>query len=131
MNEAVTAKVLVEDGELDLAVTTPDETLCINLCYIKIYLPKDAVATPTPTPVPEPTATPSPTPTVAPTEAPAEPTNAPAEDSTSDNTDDQTVTNVSGKNAKGRSALPWVAGGAAILGAIAGIVTYFSKKKKK
>ena len=131
MNEAVTAKVLVEDGELDLAVTTPDETLCINLCYIKIYLPKDAVATPTPTPVPEPTATPSPTPTVAPTEAPAEPTNAPAEDSTSDNTDDPTVTNVSGNNAKGRSALPWVAGGAAILGAIAGIVTYFSKKKKK
>ncbi|MBR6642798.1 MAG: hypothetical protein IKL28_03955, partial [Lachnospiraceae bacterium] len=77
------------------------------------------------TPTPEPTATPVPTeapePTVAPeepTEAPAEPTEAPADANTS-------------ADSKSGSALPLVAGGVAVLGAIAGALTYFFKKKKK
>ncbi len=109
MNKAVTADILVEDGELDLSVTTPDSTLCINLCYIKIYLPEDTAITPTP----EPTATP------VPTEAPVEPTVVPESN------------DVSSHNGKNSSSLPWVAGGAVIIGAIAGALTYFFKKKKK
>ncbi len=127
MNKAVTAEVLVEDGELDLEITSPNATLCLNLCYIKIYLPEDAVATPTP----EPTATPVPTevpePTTAPTDTPATPTEAPAEDNTSDSAD-APANNATVKNG---SALPWVAGGAVVIGAIAGALTYFFKKKKK
>ena len=125
MNQAVTADVLVEDGELDLAITTPPETLCINLCYIKIYLPEEEKATPTPTP--EPTVTPTPEPTEAPkaTEAPVEPTEAP------DNNTDSVDTDVSANSPKSGSSLPWVAGGAVVIGAIVGALTYFFKKKKK
>ena len=120
MNKAVTAEVLVEDGELDLEITSPNATLCLNLCYIKIYLPEDAVATPTP----EPTATPVPTKAPEPTTAPAE---APAEDNTSDSADAP----ANNDTVKNGSALPWVAGGAVVIGAIAGALTYFFKKKKK
>lgn len=120
VNKAVTAVVQVKDGELNLAITSPSSTLCLNLCYIKIYLPEDQVVTPTP----EPTATPIPTkaPEVPeatePTESPAEPTNAPADNNTA-------------AEPKNGSALPWVAGGAVVLGAIAGALAYFFKKKKK
>lgn len=121
MNQAVTAQVQVKDGELDLAITSPAATLCLNLCYIKIYLPEEAKVTPTPEPTVTPVPTETPEPTVAPeepTEAPAEPTEAPADANTS-------------ADSKSGSALPWVAGGAAVLGAIAGALTYFFKKKKK
>ena len=122
VNKTVTAEAEVTDGELNLAITTPATTLCINLCYIKIYLPEDAVVTPA-----EPTAAPEAT--VAPTEAPAgsvtESTDA--ADSTSDNDADTAA--ASGN--KSGSALPWMAGGAVIIGAIAGALTYFFKKKKK
>ncbi len=140
MNKAVTAEVLVEDGELNLAITAPNATLCLNLCYIKIYLPEDAVVTPEPTPTEVP-ATPTPVPTEVPVEpatepmeAPAEPTAAPATDDTaSDN--NSTGTDTADKNTsadtKGSSALPLVAGGAAVIGAIAGVVAYFMKKRKK
>ena len=125
MNRAVTAEVLVEDGELDLSVTTPSETLCINLCYIKIYLPKDAAATPTP----EPTATPTPeataTPTPNPTEAPVDPTEVP------DNHADTADTNQSANSNNDGSSLPWIAVGVVVLVAIAGALTYFYRKKKK
>ena len=123
MNKAVTAEVQVDDGELNLAITTPTATLCINLCYIKIYLPADAVVTPEPTPVP--TATPAPTEAPEATETPAEPTNVPVEDNASDNAE------VPAGNNKGGSALPWMAGGAVVIGAIAGALAYFFKKKKK
>ncbi len=118
MNKAVTAVVQVEDGTLDLAVTSPNATLCLNLCYIKIYLPEDAQVTPTPEP------------TTAPTEAPtAAPTEAPAADSSPDAAAvDTTLDTV--KSAKS-SALPWLAGGAVILGAAIGALTYVFKKKKK
>ena len=106
----------MKDGELNLNITAPNETLCINLCYIKIYLPEDAKVTPAPTETPCPTETPEPT--AAPTEAPVEPTDAPS------------ITDTSA-DSKGGSALPLVAGGAAIIGAIAGALTYFFKKKKK
>ena len=129
MNKAVTAEVLVEDSELNLAITAPTATLCINLCYIKIYLPEDQIVTP----APEPTATPVPTeapaePTAAPTEAPDGPTQA-AEDNSnaSDNIDAPANTDSTKKG----SALPWVAGGAVVIGAIAGALAYFFKKKKK
>lgn len=114
MNKAVTAQVQVKDGELDLEITSPAATLCLNLCYIKIYLPEELKVTPTPVPTetPEPTVAPE-----EPTDAPAEPTEAPAE-----------PTDTASKSG---SALPWVAGGAAVLGAIAGALTYFFKKKKK
>ena len=39
VNSAVTAKVKVEDEKLNLNITAPDATLCLNLAYIKIYLP--------------------------------------------------------------------------------------------
>jgi len=129
MNQAVTAEVLVEDGELDLEVTSPAATLCLNLCYIKIYLPEDQIVTPAPEPTKAPEPTEAPEATVAPTEEPAkpaEPTVAP----TQDDADNEADSNVSA-NSKNGSALPWVAGGAAIIGAIAGVVAYFIKKKKK
>ena len=124
VNKAVTAEVEVTDGELNLNITAPAATLCINLCYIKIYLPKDQVVTPTPEPTnaPVPTEVPA-EPTSAPTEPTAEPTNAPANDKDAD-------TNTS-SNGKSSSALPWMAGGALVIGAIAGALTYFFKKKKK
>ena len=127
MNKAVTAQVQVKDGELDLEITSPAATLCLNLCYIKIYLPEELKVTPTPEPTmaPQETLTPAPTEapesTVAPeepTEAPAEPTQAPADANTS-------------ADSKSGSALPLIAGGAAVLGAIAGALTYFFKKKRK
>jgi hypothetical protein len=40
VNQAVSAKVEVTDGKLSLNITAPDETLCLNLAYIKIYLPE-------------------------------------------------------------------------------------------
>ena len=123
MNKAVTAEVLVKDGELNLAITSPSATLCLNLCYIKIYLPEDAVATPTPEPTMAPQETLTPVPTEAPTEAPSV---APTEDTASDTTPADISTN--GKNS---SALPWVAGGAVVIGAVVGALTYFFKKKKK
>ena len=143
VNKTVTAEVLVEDGELNLAITAPSATLCLNLCYIKIYLPKDAVVTPTPEPTVAPTATPKPTMapsetlTPVPTETPAEPTTAPetteapAEDASADNDNslsDDTSTNTGSKNG---SSFPWVAGGAVIIGALVGVAAYFFKKKRK
>jgi len=124
MDQAVTAETEVTDGELNLSVTTPDDTLCINLCYIKIYLPEEPKATPKPTATPVPTKAPEPT--EAPTEAPTEDTlnEAPAEDSSSDS---QTASTTK----KSGSALPWVAGGAVVIGAVAGALAYFFKKKKK
>lgn len=126
MDKAVTAETEVTDGELNLSVTTPDATLCINLCYIKIYLPEEAKATPKPTATPAPTE--GPEPTVAPTEA-TEPddslTEAPAEDTDSENQAAST------DSVKKSSALPWVAGGAVVIGAITGILAYFLKKRKK
>ena len=124
MDQAVTTEVMVEDGELNLAITAPDSTLCINLCYIKIYMPEDAVATPTP----KPTATPVPEPTVAPTDVPKAPFSDDADSSTDIPTGIDTADNSSGKKA---SALPLVAGGAVVIGALAGVLTYFFKKKKK
>ena len=121
MNKAVTAQVQVKDGELDLEITSPAATLCLNLCYIKIYLPEELKVTPTPEPTATPVPTEAPEPTVAPeepTEAPAEPTESPADANTS-------------ADSKSGSALPLVAGGVAVLGAIAGALTYFFKKKKK
>lgn len=41
VNKAVTGKVKVEDGTLSLNITSPDATLCLNLAYIKIYMPED------------------------------------------------------------------------------------------
>ena len=109
-----------EDGELDLEITSPNATLCLNLCYIKIYLPEDAVATPTPEPTATPVPTKAPEPTTAPTEAPAE--------NNASNSADAPANNDTVKNG---SALPWVAGGAVVIGAIAGALAYFFKKRKK
>ena len=123
MNKAVTAEVQVNDGELNLAITAPKDTLCINLCYIKIYLPEEQDVAPTP----EPTATPVPEPTVTPVEASekqTDPTIVPAEDTADNNAD------IPAGNTKKSSPLPWVAGGAVVIGALAGIITYFRKKKK-
>ena len=39
-NTAVTADVTVTDGELNLDVTSPDATKCLNLSYIKVYMPE-------------------------------------------------------------------------------------------
>lgn len=39
VNQAVTTKVTVKDNILDLNITAPEATLCINLAYIKIYMP--------------------------------------------------------------------------------------------
>lgn len=134
MNKAVTAEVEVTDGELALAVTSPTATLCLNLCYIKIYLPEDAIITP----LPEPTVTEAPLPDEAfsgdnNTEGNDQSSNA--EDSTADtagltgNTDnsENTATASTGK----RSVLPWMAGGVVLLGAVAGAATYFFKKKRE
>lgn len=41
VNKAVTGKVKVDDGKLSLNITSPDATLCLNLAYIKIYMPDD------------------------------------------------------------------------------------------
>lgn len=41
VNKAVTGKVKVDDGKLSLNITSPDATLCLNLAYIKIYMPED------------------------------------------------------------------------------------------
>ena len=130
MDQAVTAEVLVEDGELDLAVTTPNETLCINLCYIKVYLPEDAVATPTP----QPTATPIPEqePSNGATQEPGETpkaTKAPEKSNeVANNTPD---TDLSADNNARGSALPWIAAVIVVIGAIACGLTYFFRKKKK
>lgn len=146
MNKAVTAEVEVTDGELNLAITSPTATLCLNLCYIKIYLPEDAIVTPAPEP------------TVAPAETPADTANS--DNATDDTTNSGNVSdNTTGNNdasndaagnnnasgdtannantsdsttsAKSGSALPWAAAGAVVIGAIAGIAAYFFKKKKK
>ena len=58
IGKAVTAKVSVTDGELNLKITSPSSTLCINLCYIKIYLPEDMLVPETPEPAAEPTEVP-------------------------------------------------------------------------
>jgi len=71
VNQSVITTATITNGELDLVVTAPESTLCINLCYILIYLPEDAVVTP------EPTATPTESPTIAPTETPVEPADTP------------------------------------------------------
>ena len=148
VNKAVTAEVLVEDGELNLAITAPSATPCLNLCYIKIYLPKDAVVTPTPEPTVAPTATPAPTmapsetltpaPTEMPetTEAPAEPTAAPEAteapaEPTADNSNSQSDDTSTSTGSKSGSSFPWVAGGAVIIGALVGVAAYFFKKKRK
>ncbi len=39
VNSAVTASVPVNDGALNLNITAPDATLCLNLAYIKVYRP--------------------------------------------------------------------------------------------
>ncbi|MBP3610264.1 MAG: glycoside hydrolase family 127 protein [Lachnospiraceae bacterium] len=140
VNKAVTAEVQVTDGVLDLNITSPTATLCLNLCYIKIYLPEDQVVTPTP----EPTATPVPTEVPEPTETPAKPSEAPADNNTSgaeDTTAPTETPDTSSENtdtpadadtsADSVSSFPWIIGGAVLLGAIVGVVTYFLKKKKK
>ncbi|MCI8717729.1 MAG: hypothetical protein HFH64_06185 [Lachnospiraceae bacterium] len=43
VNQAVTTKVTVADNILDLNITAPEATLCINLAYIKIYMPEAEV----------------------------------------------------------------------------------------
>jgi len=172
MNKAVTADVLVEDGELNLAITSPAATLCLNLCYIKIYLPEDAEVAPEPTEIPaepeepsevpteeptenpaeEPTEEPDENPAEAPTEEPDEnPAEAPTEEpdenpveesaenqETPDGTSDKTPSepakdktpNIS-VSSKEDSKLPLMAGGAVVIGAIAGALAYILKKKKK
>lgn len=45
VNKAVTGKVKVNDGKLSLNITSPDATLCLNLAYIKIYMPEDILKT--------------------------------------------------------------------------------------
>ncbi|MBE5950896.1 MAG: hypothetical protein E7260_04780 [Lachnospiraceae bacterium] len=78
-------------------------------------LSEEEKAAPTETPVP--TSTPEPEPTDAP-----EPTTAPAEDIEPDSTAAETPK---------KSALPWIAGGVAVLGAIgAAVAVLFGKKKK-
>ena len=125
MNKAITAVVQVKDGELDLEITSPTATLCLNLCYIKIYLPEELKVTPTPEP------TEAPAPTEVPTEAPAEPTAAPTEAPADSADGSEADADTSGNTAKNGSALPLVAGGAVVIGAIIGALTYFFKKKKK
>lgn len=117
VNQSVTTTATITNGELDLVVTAPASTLCINLCYILIYLPEDAVVTPEPTAAP--TKTPV-EPTVAPTEAPAEPTIAPDTP-----TDDIPADN------DGGFPTALVAGIALAIGAVGGVLTYFFRKKKK
>ncbi len=46
VNQSVTATAQVTDGILDLVITAPESTLCINLCYILIYLPEDSAEIP-------------------------------------------------------------------------------------
>ena len=47
VNTAVTAVAEVTDNVLELNITAPQDTLCINLAYIKIYMPeKEASAEP-------------------------------------------------------------------------------------
>ncbi len=134
MNKAVTAEAEVTDGELTLAVTSPTATLCLNLCYIKIYFPEDAIVTPSP----EPTVTEAPVPDEVlsgnnSTEGSSD--NSSSGNRTGDTSDlagnadssENTNTASTGKH----SALPWVAGGAVLLGAAAGVLTYFFKKKRK
>ncbi len=43
VNQAVTTKVTVADNILDLNITAPEAALCINLAYIKIYMPEAEV----------------------------------------------------------------------------------------
>ena len=43
VNQAVTTNVTVADNILDLNITAPEATLCINLAYIKIYMPEAEV----------------------------------------------------------------------------------------
>lgn len=45
VNKAVTGKVKVNDGKLTLNITSPDATLCLNLAYIKVYMPEDILKT--------------------------------------------------------------------------------------
>lgn len=118
VNQSVTTTATITNGELDLVVTAPSSTLCINLCYILIYLPEDAQITPEPTPTP--TDAPA-EPTVAPIETPSEPTAAPPDapaDTPADNTPSGFPTAL-------------VAGLAIALGAVAGVATYLLRKKKK
>lgn len=118
VNQSVTTTATITNGELDLVVTAPSSTLCINLCYILIYLPEDAQITPEPTLTP--TDAPA-EPTIAPTTPPAEPAAAPTgapTDTPADNTPSGFPTAL-------------VAGLALVLGAAAGVATYLLRKKKK
>ena len=130
MNKAVTAEVLVTDGILDLNITSPAATLCLNLCYIKVYLPKDQIVTPTPEPTTVPVVTEAP----APTETPAlpEPANSPVsgEENPNLSTEDTDVPTDQSTAANNNTSFPFLAGGVLILAALAGIVAYFFKKKK-
>lgn len=46
VNKAVTIPVTVSDGSLSLNITSPDATLCLNLAYIKIYMPDQQIINP-------------------------------------------------------------------------------------
>ena len=115
VNQSVTTTATITNGELDLVITAPASTLCINLCYILIYLPEDAIVTPEPTNAP--TETPA-EPTASPTETPAEPTNAPTD-----------IPVAGGNNGGFPTGL--VAGITVAIGAVAGVLTYLFKKKNK
>lgn len=106
VNKVVSTTAVITDGELDLVITAPASTLCINLCYILIYLPENALVTPEPTAVP--------------TNAPTEPAVAPS---------DSPTDIPAGSDSSFPTAL--VAGLAVAIGAVAGILTYLIKKKKK
>ena len=116
MNKAVTTSAQVTDGNLNLVITAPSSTLCINLCYIKIYLPEDATITPDPTTAPtlDPTSIPD-----HPSEVPDKPTDTP----------DAPTANTPADHSSFPPAL--IAGLAVALGATAGVLVYFLKKRKK
>ncbi len=113
VHSKVTAAVSVTDGELNLNITAPNSTLCINLCYIKIYLPQELVVTPTPVPTVVPHETLYPTQEATPTTVP-------------DNTPDDSNTNSKGKLS------PVVTGvGISTAVAIAGAAAFWFFKKRR
>ena len=89
--------------------------LSLLLCLCTCLLAACDTAQPTDTTAPDGEAEPTAEETTVPaTEAPTEP-----------------ITPADGSDGKGNSALPLVAGGAVVIGAIAGALTYFFKKKRK